>query len=443
MPRASACAWVVVAALAAGEARASAPPEALAAAVAVARSVRSDVEWLAADALEGRGSETAGAFAAEELLIDALAEIGPGLDAARGGRDAYRQDFEDVRTNLLAVVPGSQKPEEYVLVGAHYDHLPLLACPGDDAVCNGATDNATGVAIALAIGRALRALPEPPARSVVIALWDGEEVGLLGSRHFAASPLVPLADVVANVNFDIQGAAITPSGRRFSFAVGAESGGPLLAALTDQAIAATALGTRRLSLTFGQGRSDYESFRTRRVPFVFFTDATNACYHTAGDEVGIVHFDKLADQAEIGFRLVLALAESDERPAFTPAAVIDRYEDVVVLSELFTRWLDDLEHVYPWWQDELTSLEREAREAVEAGPDAFTPATALVLAQRALGVATSGYPCDPLLLPEPGAALGAGAAALALAASRRRVQSGSKAAPRRPKSHASGHSISA
>ena len=146
---------------------------------------------LAADDLGGRASGTAGGAQAEEILIDRLEEIGPGLGAGVG-RDAYRQDFDLVRTNLLAVVPGAARADEFVIVGAHYDHLALAGCTWlDDTICNGAIDNASGVAAVLAIGRALRALPAPPARTVVLALWDGEELGLLGSRYFVNIPSFP------------------------------------------------------------------------------------------------------------------------------------------------------------------------------------------------------------------------------------------------------------
>ena len=395
----------------------------IAAASAVARAVGDDVRWLAADALEGRGSGTAGGALAEELLIDQLESIGPGLDDSRSGRDAYRQDFDAVRTNLLAVVPGGARADEFVVVGAHYDHFPPYGCVVlDDPICNGASDDAAGVAVVLAIGRALRALPAPPARSVVLALWDGEELGLLGSKYFVAHPLVPLADVAAYVNFDIQGADLAPSVRDVSFAVGTESGGELLTSLTQQAIDAVGLSTQRLSVNFGQGRSDYRPFWGRQVPIAFFSDATNACYHTTGDEIDVVNFRKLSRQAEIGFRLVVALAESEARPAYTPTPYLDSYDDLLVLSGFLTRALGDLDVIAPGYREDLVSLEALARQRVDAGPGAFSPTDALTIAQDALTIATQGLPCDAALLPEPGAGWAASAAIsglVALAARRR------------------------
>jgi hypothetical protein len=272
----------------------------------------------------------------------------------------------------------------------------------------------------LAIGRAIRALPAPPARSVVLALWDGEELGLLGSKHYVAHPLVPLADVVAYLNFDIQGANLAPSARELSFAVGTESGGAMLATFAQDAIDAVGLGTRRLTVTFGQGRSDYQPFWLKQIPVAFFTDATNACYHSSGDEVAIVDFHKLSRQAEIGFRLAVALAEAAERPSYTPLVALDTYEDLLVLADFLTQVLADLDVVSPFYQDYLLSLEATAQDRVAAGPEAFSPTDALTIAQNALVVATDGLPCDPALLPEPGVALAGAAALLALARVARR-----------------------
>jgi hypothetical protein len=266
----------------------------------------------------------------------------------------------------------------------------------------------------------------------VLALWDGEELGLLGSKHFVEHPLVPLADVVAYLNFDIQGANLAPSARDLSFAVGSESGGEMLSGLTQDAIDHVGLGTQRLSLTFGQGRSDYQSFWAKQIPVTFFSDATNACYHTTGDEVDIVDFGKLSRQAEIGFRLAVSLTEAAGRPSFEPVAALDTYEDLLVLSAFLTRALADLDVVNPAYQDYLLSTEATARGRVEAGPDAFGPTDALTVAQDALVVSTYGLPCDPALLPEPSVAAAGAAGLAALAAlARRAAGRGTSVDPRR------------
>jgi Zn-dependent M28 family amino/carboxypeptidase len=93
---------------------------------------------------------------------------------------------------------------EMVVYTAHHDHLGVAdsSAPGDDRIYNGAVDNASGVASLLAIARAYKQLPTPPARSVLFAAVAAEEQGLLGSEHFAAHPSAPPGYLAATINID-------------------------------------------------------------------------------------------------------------------------------------------------------------------------------------------------------------------------------------------------
>ncbi|MDE6610447.1 MAG: M20/M25/M40 family metallo-hydrolase, partial [Muribaculaceae bacterium] len=85
--------------------------------------------------------------------------------------------------NILGKITG-KNPDEYVVIGAHYDHLGVDPLLDGDKIYNGADDNASGVAAVLQIARAFIASGQQPMRTVIFALWDGEEKGLLGSEHF-------------------------------------------------------------------------------------------------------------------------------------------------------------------------------------------------------------------------------------------------------------------
>ncbi len=238
----------------------------IAAATAVAGQVaqlEQEVGFMAGDALEGRNNNTPESFSVQSFLSDQLLLLAAEALDGSATPDGFLQPFT-LGGNVLGVIRGRELPNEYVIVGAHYDHFGPFQCSMlslDDDICNGATDNATGVAAVLGIGKALRALPEPPRRSVVLAFWDREEDGLLGSAHYIANPLVPLASTVAYVNFDIQGANLLPSLREISFAVGAETGGQALVDATRDAIVEQNLDTGLFSLVFGQGRSDHANPR--------------------------------------------------------------------------------------------------------------------------------------------------------------------------------------
>lgn len=108
--------------------------------------------------------------------------------------------------NVLGVLPGGDEKlrHEAVVVTAHHDHIGKApdAAEGEDAIYNGALDNASGVAQVLSLAKALAGMPEPPRRSVVFAFVGAEEPGLLGSRYYARHPTFPAGRIAANVNFD-------------------------------------------------------------------------------------------------------------------------------------------------------------------------------------------------------------------------------------------------
>jgi hypothetical protein len=347
--------------------------------------LRTVVRRLASDALRGRDNATPESTLAQTFLLRRLRRLGRGLDTSRRGLDAYRQPFDragQTGTNLLAVVRGRERPEEYVMVGAHYDHLDSRSRPDGTcsrtvepggAVCHGATDNATGVAAVLAIGRALRGLRTPPRRSVVLALWDAEEDGLVGSLHYVNAPLVPLAQTVGYVNFDILGADLLPSLARTTFAVGAETGGTVLPALVGAAVVAEgALVVQPVSFIFGQLRSDYANLVAHGVPTVFFSDSTGPCYHTTGDELARVDFAKLRAQSRIAFRVVAGLAEGTTPPAYAaPNPALAVYADATRVEQVLASAAADLALFAPDDQMLLAGIRADLDAIVADGPAAF------------------------------------------------------------------------
>ena len=363
-----------------GSARAFTQAEIDAAAI-VARQI-DIVSVIADDIYLGRNNNTAESTAIQAVLIDALSQLADGLNSAETGDDAYRQPFSTIATgtNLLGVIPGTD-PNEYVMVGAHYDHLGFS---GPD-IFNGATDNAAGTAIVLAIGAAIQTLPTPPRRSVILALWDAEEDGLLGSLAYADSPLVPLAKTIAYINVDLLGANLLPSLRNISFAIGAESGGATLQSLVEAAVMQESVGTRQLSRLFGQDRSDHANFIDRGVPSVFFGDATGPCYHTPGDDITVVDFEKLREQSQIAFRLVLELAETVAPPSFVPTSLFaGTYQDATVISAIINGAITDLSLFSPTEQAMLLAAQADAQAIVDAGEGAFDVTALATIANVAL-----------------------------------------------------------
>jgi hypothetical protein len=355
-----------------------------------------DETVIASDAFQGRNNLTQGSIDTQNYLIYRLKSMAVGLDATKTGDDAFKQSWAG-GTNILAKIPGTDLANEYVIVGAHYDHLGSncrTAVPGD-TICNGATDNGAGVAALLGLAGMIKD-HGAPRRTVILAAWDREEDDLGGSKWYVDHPLVPLAQTVAYVNFDIQGANLLPSLRNNSFAVGAETGGTTLQSLVQSSIATTPLQTKLVSAIFGQGRSDYVNFTGVQVPNVFFSDSTGPCYHTAQDEVKVVDFWKLDQQTRIGYQVTTGLANANGRPAFVGTNPLASFADAQSLQSVSHAAVTDLSRFTTAQQTQLLKFRDDVDAIVAAGAGAFDDADVATLiggAATAVNILTTG-PCD-------------------------------------------------
>ena len=109
---------------------------------------------------------------------------------------------ESLSANVAGVLPGAERPEEFVLYMAHWDHLGRNFSASSDSIANGAVDNATGTAGILSIAEAFAKNETPPERSLLFLAVTAEESGLLGSAYFAEDPFIPLANIVGGINVD-------------------------------------------------------------------------------------------------------------------------------------------------------------------------------------------------------------------------------------------------
>ena len=104
--------------------------------------------------------------------------------------------------NVIALLPGSERPDEYIIYVSHWDHFGKNPALEGDQIFNGAVDNATGTAALLELGRAFRKLKPAARRSLVFLAVTGEEQGLIGSEYYATHPVFPTAKTVAVINMD-------------------------------------------------------------------------------------------------------------------------------------------------------------------------------------------------------------------------------------------------
>lgn len=291
------------------------------------------------------------AWVTEDTARELMAMAGQDLDELREA--AYNRDFEPVplgittsigmdvelnrvqSANVLGLIPGSdpELKEEVVIYTAHHDHLGI-STPNEagDTIYNGAYDNASGVALVMGIAKALKALPEAPRRSVLIALVGAEEQGLLGSKYYAQNPTFRPGKIAANLNYD--GGNVWGHTHDVTFVGLGKSTvdqlTELLAAEQGRVVKPDQFPSRGSFY-----RSDQFSFARIGVPAVYldpgmdFVDRppgwgkeqvdhfTDVNYHQPSDEYDPSwNLDGMISDAQLGFWVGLAVANADEMPSW-------------------------------------------------------------------------------------------------------------------------------
>ena len=303
--------------------------------------IRRDVEHLASAALEGRGTGTAGndsaaAYIARRFESLHLAALSNGCPSPAGVLERrcerkFLQPFvarsaaaahaglpsELPTQNVVALVRGSDAAlaGEYIVVGAHFDHLGRSAASALDpdsaeAIRNGADDNASGTAAVMELARLLSR--RAPRRSVVFVTFSGEELGLLGSQRFVERPPVPIDRVVAMLNFDMVGRL-----RNDRLIVYGVETATEMRALVDSAAAGTGLDVRGVGDGFGP--SDHSSFYARGIPVLHFFTDLHEDYHRATDDADKVSAAGIGRVVSMAERVVRAIGDRDVR--LTPVRV--------------------------------------------------------------------------------------------------------------------------
>jgi hypothetical protein len=273
---------------------------------------------LADDVYEGREGGSRGGRAAATYIVDELTKLG--LEPA-GDAGSYFQPFGGMR-NILALVKGSDPAlaGELVVVGAHYDHVGYGNADNSYGpfgfVHNGADDNASGVAGLLEIAEAIGHLPERPRRSILIAFWDGEEKGLLGSYHFLRVRPAALAasKVVFSVNMDMIGRLRDQRLEVY--------GTRTAAGLREAVIQANNRPSHAAGLDLAfvwdiEDDSDHYPFIAAKIPTVMFHTGLHDNYHRPSDDVHLLNMDGIEPVARLALGFVTALANDPEPlPAF-------------------------------------------------------------------------------------------------------------------------------
>jgi Zn-dependent M28 family amino/carboxypeptidase len=234
--------------------------------------------------------------------------------------------------NVVAVFEGSDPvlKDEYVALGAHYDHVGIGAPVKGDTIYNGADDDGSGTVALLAIAEALARAPTRPKRSVLFNWHAGEEKGLWGSRYFTEYPTIPLQKIVAQINIDMIGRSkkvgdTNPrnnslSGPNEIYVIGSKMMSTELGELTET------VNKEYLNLTYNYRyddpkdpnrfflRSDHYNYARKGIPIVFFFDGEHEDYHRPGDEAHKIDYEKMQKVVRTIYVTMWEIANRPTRP---------------------------------------------------------------------------------------------------------------------------------
>jgi len=214
--------------------------------------------------------------------------------------------------NVVGYLPGSTS--EYIVIGAHYDHLGLgeqfsMAPSLAGTVHPGADDNASGVAGVIELARIMGAELRPK-RGILFMTYAGEELGLLGSSYYVNHPELPLDKAVAMINMDMVGRV-----REGKVYIGGAGTGTTLRTMLDQVIPKYKLNVD-FSDSTGYGSSDHTSFTTKQVPVLFFFSGLHSDYHKPSDTWDKIDAPGAVMLLKLVSEVTTRLQESADRPQF-------------------------------------------------------------------------------------------------------------------------------
>jgi Zn-dependent M28 family amino/carboxypeptidase len=234
--------------------------------------------------------------------------------------------------NVVAIFEGSDPvlKNEYVALGAHYDHIGIGIPVNGDAIYNGADDDGSGTTALLSIAEALSKAPIRPKRSVLFVWHAGEEKGLWGSRYFTDNPTIPLDHIVTQINIDMIGRSKKEgdtnsrnrelSGPNEIYVIGSKMMSTELGDLSE------AVNKGYLNLSFNYRyddpndpnrfffRSDHFNYARKGIPIIFFFDGEHEDYHRPGDSPDKIDYQKMEKVVRTVYMTLWEIANRPTRP---------------------------------------------------------------------------------------------------------------------------------
>lgn len=279
--------------------------------------------------MQGRNTGEPGQKKAGEYIIEQYKKLGipfpKGADSyyQRVPSDFMKRGFSpklNDSENIWAYIEGSEKPDEVLVISAHYDHVGMK----NGEIYNGADDDGSGTVAVMEIAKAfMKAKKEGngPKRSILFLHVTGEEHGLHGSRFYSENPLFPLKNTIADINIDMIGRRdnLNPNDNNYIYVIGSDRLSSELHTINEEVN--KKYTQLRLDYKYNDRndpeqiyyRSDHYNFAKKGIPAIFFFNGIHDDYHKPTDEVEKIEFDLLTKRARLAFALAWELANRDKR----------------------------------------------------------------------------------------------------------------------------------
>jgi len=233
-------------------------------------------------------------------------------------KDFFRGESKGDSENVVAFIEGSEKPEEVLVITAHYDHLGKKG----EKIFNGADDNGSGTSAVLMIAKAFQTAKNDgfgPKRSILFLNLTGEEEGLYGSEFYTSHPIFPLKQTVANLNIDMIGRIddAHKDKSNYIYLIGDDKLSNELHTLSEE----TNKTYSKLELDYTYNdekdpnrfyyRSDHYNFAKNKIPVIFYFSGVHEDYHKATDTADKIDYDLLAKRAQFVFYTAWEIANRE------------------------------------------------------------------------------------------------------------------------------------
>lgn len=298
-------------------------------------SLAKNLKILASADFEGRRTGESGQKKAAEYIAGYYKQLG--ISHPRGTSDYYQKipasfmrsasmKLKDSE-NVWAYIEGTEKPDEVLVISAHYDHLGVLL----NQIYFGADDNASGTVSLMEMARIFQYAYNKgikPKRSILFLHVSGEEFGLFGSKYYVENPALPLSNTIANLNIDMVGRRSKEYNKPddYIFLVGSKKLSDDLYNISEQAN--TASVNLDLDYTFDENdpqqiyyRSDHYNFAKNNIPVIFYYNGTHEDYHLPTDTFDKIDLPLMTKRVQLIFETAWKLVNSEERPSLNQESI--------------------------------------------------------------------------------------------------------------------------